>query len=82
MTTVNGTSNDVPFRAKGVRVLDPGWTVLYPRKADETKEDEQELPEFRPGESGPHRPFVRAGKRHLPSPTTEGSPARGDGDGR
>ena len=33
VTTVNGTSNEVPFRARGVRVLDPGWTVLYPRKA-------------------------------------------------
>ena len=32
VTTVNGASNEVPFRAKGVRVLDPGWTILYPRK--------------------------------------------------
>ena len=74
VTTVNGTSNEVPFRAKGVRVLDPGWTVLYPRKDDDKKEDEdQELPEFRPGESGPHEPFVRRGETTPPKPYTEGS---------
>src|SRR5207237_4271480 len=30
VTTVTGVSNEVPFRARGVRVLEPGWTVLYP----------------------------------------------------
>ena len=62
VTTVAGVSNGVPFRARGVRVLEPGWTALYPRKADDRKDDEQELPEFRPGESGPHEPFVRRGE--------------------
>ena len=73
MTTVNGTSNEVPFRARGVRVLDPGWTVLYPRKEDDKKEkdEDQELPEFRPGESGPHEPFVRRGETTPPKPYTE-----------
>jgi DNA topoisomerase III len=74
VTTVNGASNEVPFRAKGVRVLDPGWTVLYPRKHDDKKEvEDQELPEFRPGERGPHDPFVRCGETTPPSPYTEGS---------
>ena len=73
VTTVNGTSNEVPFRAKGVRVLDPGWTVLYPRKEDDKKDEDQELPEFRPGESGPHEPFVRRGETTPPKPYTEGS---------
>ncbi len=73
VTTVSGTSNEVPFRAKGVRVLDPGWTVLYPRKEDDKKEEEQELPEFRPGESGPHEPFVRRGETTPPKSYTEGS---------
>ena len=61
----------MPFRARGVRVLDPGWTVLYPRRDDDTKEDEQELPEFRPGESGPHEPSVRRGETTPPKPYTE-----------
>ena len=71
VTTVLGESNGVPFRARGVRVVEPGWTVLYPRKDDEKKPDEQELPEFRPGESGPHEPFVKKGETTPPKPYTE-----------
>ena len=71
VTTVTGESNGVRFRARGVRVLDPGWTVLYPRKEEDRDEDEQDLPEFRPGESGPHEPFVRRGETTPPRPYTE-----------
>jgi DNA topoisomerase-3 len=70
VTTVAGESNGVPFRARGVRILDPGWTVLYPAR-DEKKADEQELPEFRPGESGPHEPFLKKGETTPPKPYTE-----------
>jgi DNA topoisomerase-3 len=73
VTTVAGESNGVPFRARGVRVLDPGWTVLYPRKDHGKNEEEQDLPEFRPGESGPHEPFVRRGETSPPKPYTEAS---------
>src|SRR5262249_5973716 len=70
VTSVTGVSNGVPFRAKGVRILEPGWTVLYPRR-EEDKDDEQELPEFQAGESGPHEPFVRRGETTPPKPFTE-----------
>jgi DNA topoisomerase-3 len=70
VTTVAGESNGVPFRARGVRVLDPGWTVLYPAR-DDRKGDEQELPEFRPWESGPHEPFIKKGETTPPRPYTE-----------
>src|SRR5262245_53667817 len=50
VTSVTGVSNGVPLRAKGVRVLELGWTVLYPRKDEDMKDGEQELPEFRAGE--------------------------------
>ena len=73
MTTVSGLSNRVPFRARGVRVLEPGWTALYPRKDDGDREDEQELPEFRPGESGPHEPTIRRGETAPPKAYTEAS---------
>ena len=73
MTTVSGLSNGVPFRARGVRVIEPGWTALYPRTQDDQKDDEQELPEFRPGESGPHEPSVRRGETTPPKSYTEGS---------
>jgi DNA topoisomerase-3 len=70
VTTVAGEANAVPFRARGVRVLDPGWTVLYPAR-DDRRADEQELPAFRPGESGPHEPFIRKGETTPPKPYTE-----------
>jgi len=70
VTTVAGESNGVPFRARGARILDPGWTVLYPAQ-DDRKGDEQELPEFRPGESGPHEPFIKKGETTPPRPYTE-----------
>ena len=73
ITTVSGTTNRVPFRARGVRVVDPGWTVLDPRKPDGDKEDEQELPEFRIGESGPHEPSVREGRTTPPKAYSEGT---------
>jgi DNA topoisomerase-3 len=71
VTSVIGVSNGVPFRAKGMRVLEPGWTVLYPRREEDKKDDEQDLPEFRAGESGPHEPFVRRGETTPPKPFTE-----------
>jgi DNA topoisomerase III len=77
VTTIDANSREVPFRARGVRTLEPGWTILYPRKDDggnsNHKDEEQELPEFRPGESGPHDPFVRRGETTPPKPFTEGS---------
>lgn len=71
VTSVTGESNGVPFRARGVRILDPGWTVLYPTKDDDKKGDEQELPEFRPDETGPHEPFIKKGETTPPKPYTE-----------
>jgi DNA topoisomerase-3 len=71
VTTVTGESNGVPFRARGVRVVEPGWTVLYPAREEDKKADEQALPEFRPGETGPHEPSVKKGETTPPKPYTE-----------
>ncbi len=72
VTTVDGVANDVPFRARGVRVVSPGWTELYPRKsAEQEGEDEQPLPDFSPGESGPHEPFIKQGQTTPPKHFTE-----------
>ena len=74
VTTVSAVSDGVPFRARGVRVLEPGWTELYPRKADGKKADEpQEMPAFHPSETGPHEPFVDRGETAPPKPFTEDS---------
>jgi DNA topoisomerase-3 len=72
VTTVDGVANDVPFRARGVRVVSPGWTELYPRKSTEQEgEDEQALPDFAPRESGPHEPFIKPGETSPPKHFTE-----------
>jgi DNA topoisomerase-3 len=71
VTTVTGDANGVPFRARGVRIVEPGWTVLYPAREDDKKTDEQALPEFRPGEGGPHEPSVKTGETTPPKPYTE-----------
>src|SRR5262245_28808552 len=71
VTTVTGEANEVPFRARGVRVVEPGWTVLYPAREEDRKADEQALPAFRPGEAGPHEPSVKRGETTPPKPYTE-----------
>src|SRR5262249_51543950 len=70
VTTVAGESNGGAFRARGGRILDPGGTVRYP-PPDAKQADEQELPEFRRGESGPHEPFIKKGETTPPKPYTE-----------
>ncbi len=39
VTTVEGETNQVLFQARGVTILDPGWTVLYPKKKKPAKPD-------------------------------------------
>ncbi len=50
VTTVEAVSNQVPFRARGVRVVAPGWTVLDPRTKADKQGDQgealQQLPAF------------------------------------
>jgi DNA topoisomerase-3 len=67
LTTIEGISNQEIFQAKGVRILAAGWTVLYPKKKGENKEslqneENQELPLFQKGETGPHSPYIKEGK--------------------
>ena len=73
VTTVSGLSNGVPFRARGCGCWIPGGPRSIPRTRDDPKEDEQELPEFKAGESGPHEPSVRRGETTPPKPFTEGT---------
>lgn len=72
VTTVDGISNEELFQAKGIRILVPGWTVLYPKKSEENLEvkpstDIQELPYFQKGESDPHSPYITEGKTKPPA---------------
>ncbi len=72
VTTVDAQANQIPFRARGVTIVNPGWTVLYPRKPkprtgqDDGGDDEQILPAFKAGDSGPHSPYIKDGMTKPP----------------
>jgi DNA topoisomerase-3 len=80
VTTVDGEAGGVPFRARGVRVVVPGWSALEPRTGPRKKprggeadddEEAQDLPPFEVGESGPHEPELHEGSTKPPRPYTE-----------
>jgi DNA topoisomerase-3 len=75
VTSVDGTANSVPFRARGVRVVRPGWTELDRRggsnSSDDQKDDQQPLPAFTLGESGLHEPLIKQGETSPPRHFTE-----------
>jgi DNA topoisomerase III len=73
ITTVNGESNGVTFEAKGTQIIEPGWTELFPAKGKKADDEEQTLPAFTKGESGPHQPTLREGKTKPPSYFSENS---------
>jgi len=73
ITTVKGKSGQIEFQAKGTQVLKAGWTVLFPKpsKKRTAEEDDQQMPAFEKGESGPHEPVLREGKSKPPKHFTE-----------
>ncbi len=76
VTSVEGGCEKHSFQARGVQIVDPGWTSLYAKEADDAekqKEEDQELPLFVIGEEGPHDPFVKQGKTEPPRHFTEGT---------
>lgn len=80
LTTVDGVSEKIEFRAKGSLILKPGWTALFPKKKKQNDEDNEEeddndqtLPEFKENESGPHEPSLREGKTKPPAAFNENS---------
>ena len=75
-TLVEGKVGEIPFKATGKQILEPGWKIIYAKDAkteeeEKNKEDEQNIPEFKVGESGPHAPLVHQGKTTAPKPYTE-----------
>lgn len=80
-TTVLGQAADVPFKATGKLILEPGWKC-FPLSAaqstsntpdeDNRREDaERTLPEFQKGESGPHFPELAQKMTQPPKYYTE-----------
>ena len=80
-TTVLGEAADVPFKATGKLILEPGWRAVYqavrsqqmPTENDEERPDDAErtLPDFVRGESGPHTPDLTQKMTQPPRPYTE-----------
>ncbi len=71
------------FKATGKQILEPGWRVVYDfeknqkqeepeDKEEQNAEDEENLmPIFEAGESGPHEPKLETKKTSPPKPYTE-----------
>ncbi|HIN27543.1 TPA: type IA DNA topoisomerase [Candidatus Poribacteria bacterium] len=73
ITTVGAVSNSVSFEARGTRIIDPGWTVLYPTQNNKDSSEEQQLPKFVKGEQGDHEPLIKSGKTKPSSNYNESS---------
>jgi DNA topoisomerase-3 len=75
VTTIDGTAHRIPFRTRGVRVVRPGWTQLEGRDGKDQEsnpqDEQQPLPAFTLGESGPHEPLVKQGETSPPHHFTE-----------
>jgi DNA topoisomerase-3 len=77
-TLVEGKVGTIPFKTSGRQVLEPGWRAVYSKEPKEEstdkekeKEEEQTIPEFIVGETGPHDPMIHQGKTTPPKPYTE-----------
>lgn len=80
-TTVLGQAADVPFKATGKLILEPGWRAIpasgakgstaQPDDEERKEEGERTLPDFVKGECGPHRPDLAQKTTQPPKPYTE-----------
>ena len=73
-TTVLGEVDQIEFKVTGKQILDPGWRVVFAKETSEEKELEEEenvLPAFVKGESGPHVPDLYEKWTQPPRPYTE-----------
>ncbi len=78
-TTVTGDVDKVEFKVNGKQILDPGWRVVFAKDKPEEKEDNEKkedeedniLPAFEIGESGPHEPTLGEKWTQPPKPYTE-----------
>jgi len=76
-TTVAARVDKIPFKATGKVITQPGWKDVYPKssKGGEQNEDrvDRELPVFKKGESGQHRPLLAKRTSQPPKYYTEGT---------
>ncbi len=80
-TTVIGEAAGVKFKATGKEILEEGWRVLYPKKTGakgveemknrNNKTEDNVLPTFTKGETGPHEPALVEKMTQPPKHYTE-----------
>lgn len=79
-TAVLGRVDDVEFKATGKQITEPGWKVIYNNDVAQSSAfndavgdnaQEEVLPGFEVGESGPHEPSLMEKWTQPPKPYTE-----------
>ncbi len=72
-TTVIGNVEKVEFKATGKQILEPGWRLVFENEKKDTKANEEEniMPTFVEGESGPHVPEIQEKETRPPKYYTE-----------
>jgi DNA topoisomerase-3 len=76
-TTVLGEVDQIAFKATGRQIIEPGWRVVFAKEAKNATEEKEEgeeenvLPSFAKGESGPHLPDLNEKWTQPPRPYTE-----------
>ncbi len=69
-TKVTGEVVEFVFKATGKEILSPGWRPVY-NQVDEDAEEQQIMPKFEIGESGPHEPVLEKKQTQPPKYFTE-----------
>lgn len=80
-TIVTGKVDTTMFKAGGKVIVSPGWRLLYDGQPEavasennaEDRQDDKVLPDFTPGESGPHKPKAVKKTTQPPKYYTEGT---------
>lgn len=72
-TTVQGSVETYSFKATGKQILEPGWRLVLKSGSNEKSEEEQLMPLFKEGESGPHEPDLQEKETKPPRYYTEAS---------
>ena len=69
-TVVLGEVNEIEFKATGKQILSPEWRTVF-GKEENNDDNENTLPAFTKGESGPHSPALAEKWTQPPKPYTE-----------
>lgn len=73
-TTVFGKVDTHNFKATGKIILEDGWRVLYPKRANDSSDSKSQImPEFVAGERGVHEPDLQEKQTSPPKYFTEAS---------